>query len=54
MDWRPEHSNEMLRLEIDREDYWRLYEKTEAIVLVRPGALGYQWIEGVAPVPQPE
>jgi hypothetical protein len=53
-DWRPEHSGEPLKLEIDRGDYLLLEGKTEAIVFLRPGALGYQWIERIAPTPQPE
>jgi hypothetical protein len=53
-DWRPEHLGEPLKLEIDRGDYALLEGKTEAIIFLRAGALGYQWIERVAPVPQPE
>jgi hypothetical protein len=53
-DWRPEHVGEPLKLEIDRDDYVLLEGKTEAIVFLRAGALGYQWIERVAPTPQPE
>lgn len=53
-DWRPDHAGERLKLEIDRSDYLLLEGKTEAILILRAGALGYQWIERVAPTPRLE
>ena len=53
-DWRPRHAGQLLKIEISREDFTALEGKNAALVFVRSGALGYEWIQRVAPLPQPE
>jgi hypothetical protein len=53
-DWRAKHVSEPLKLEITRAEYDRLEGKNSALVYGRGGALGYEWIERVVPVPTPE
>jgi len=49
-DWRAGHGGKPLALEIDLATFNRLADQQEAIVHVRPGALGYEWIERIEPL----
>jgi hypothetical protein len=45
----PEHPSAFKRLEISLSDFKRLETAREAIAYVKPGALGFDWIERIEP-----
>jgi hypothetical protein len=48
-DWRPSHAGERLRLEITEEDFDRMGNARAAIVYIRPGLFGFDWVEKIDP-----
>jgi hypothetical protein len=46
-DWRPSHTGETLRLEIDHGVYDALNGKHEAKIETKPGALDYEWVGAI-------
>lgn len=49
VEWRPSHSSAYRKLEITAAEYRSLQSATEAVIYVRPGALGFEWIERIQP-----
>lgn len=49
MDWRRGHEGERLSMEIAASDYQRLQNMHEAAISVRPGLLGFDWVEKIEP-----
>jgi hypothetical protein len=48
-DWREKSLGQPIRLEIDSADYHRLKDATDAVISVKPGAIGFDWVEAIHP-----
>jgi hypothetical protein len=49
-DWRSGHEGERLTLEITAEMYQRLQGSRSAVIYVKPGLFGFDWVERIEPV----
>lgn len=48
-DWRAGHTGEALRLEISEASFHQLRDVQDAVIYIRPGAFGYEWVERIEP-----
>ena len=48
-EWSPAHRSAFRKLEISESDYARLANTSEVIARIRPGALGFEWVERIDP-----
>jgi hypothetical protein len=49
-DWRSGHEGQRLSIEITSSTYQRLQGRSSAAIYVRPGSLGFDWIERIEPI----
>ena len=47
--WRKGHEGERLKLEISSSTYQSLQNGRSAVVYVRPGLFGFDWVEKIEP-----
>ncbi|MGH8240761.1 MAG: hypothetical protein ACREXP_27600 [Steroidobacteraceae bacterium] len=48
-DWRREHEGAPLRLQINSSAFYRMQGSSSAAISVRPGMLGFDWVEKIEP-----